>query len=211
MYLNRPAKSSRSLLRRIFGIRLAYLIVSLLILLPASAVALSANSNHLKNLRLEIEELDKAGKDAEVNTKIVELNRFVSTHTNTSLRSSQNDTAPIQLVGRYERAVKALSEKAAQSQGNNNLYLDAQKSCTSAGNIPYTVLALCISQYVADRTGGGQVQTISPPPKELFIYDFSSPLVAFDLAGVLCILTLITAFLVVIRLLAVPVRKYLRK
>lgn len=186
------------ILSRLVHVKIRYVVTLLLCVGGLTIFFLRSNSLHVRELRQDIITLDSAGRDEEVNAKIVELRNFVNTHTNTKLRSGNEP--PVQLQGRYERAIKAAGDEASRTQGSNNLYAEAQNHCTTPGRVLYTVLALCIQQYITDHTPANATLTnIHLPPKELYTYDFVSPAWAPDLAGLGMVVTVILLLVTLIK------------
>ncbi len=187
-----------SIIHKLIHIKIRYLVPALLITAACTTFFLRSNSLHVRELRSEIVALDTAARDKEVDAKIIELRNFVNSHTNTKLRSGNEP--PIQLQGRYERAIKAAGEAASRTQGNSNLYMEAQAHCNTPGKIQYQVLALCIQQYVTDHTpANAALLSIKLPPKELYTYDFVSPTWAPDAAGMGLVLTTMMVVVVLIK------------
>ncbi len=134
-------------------------------------------------------------QNGDIETALRDLREYVYSHMHTQL--AVGDTAirpPIQLKHRYERLLAA--EKDRVSQANTKIYTEAQADCerrfptgpSSSGRIP------CIQEYVASH---GMKQ--QPIPKELYQFDFVSPVWSPDLAGWSLVVTVVLGGLFVLR------------
>src|SRR5688572_29940399 len=151
------------------------------------------NNLHMIELRQAVFTADEQNGDIE--KALRELREYVHAHMHTQL--AVGDTAirpPIQLKYRYERLLQA--EKDRISTANASIYTAAQADCerrfpaglSGSGRIP------CIQEYIA--THGNQEQ---PIPKELYQFDFVSPIWSPDLAGWSLLVTFVLGLLFMIR------------
>ncbi len=143
------------------------------------------NNIHMVRLRQAVFTADEQNGDVE--KALRELREYVYAHMHTQLAvGSTAIRPPIQLKYRYERLLSA--EKDRVSTANASIYTAAQADCeqrfpaglSGRGRVP------CISEYVASH--GIKEQSI---PKELYQFDFVSPLWSPDLAGWSLVLTVI--------------------
>lgn len=155
-------------------------LVSATILCSVIAV-LSLRANNLRMIELRDAVYAADEQNGDVEAALRELRQFVYGHMNTNLRQGTTSSEPpIQLVGRYNRAVAAEQARVAALGGSNQVYVAAQKECENP-NVPLTVRAQCVQDYVT-RNGTG-VAEVKLPPKDIYTFDFASPRWSADLAG----------------------------
>jgi len=150
-----------------------------LLTLPISAWFLRQNNLRMLDLRNIVVAIDQdSGNINEIEPALTELRDYVFTHMNASLPS------PLELQGSFNVAVEQARKKAEQSgQANGDIYRKAQAECERA-EIPLSVRAECIQNYVVSNAIPGEdPQQLDIPPKEQFVYNFVSPTWSFDLAG----------------------------
>lgn len=153
--------------------------LAFLISLPISFYFLRQNNLKMIELRDVVLAVDKESGDiSKTEPKITELRNYVLTHMNASLPN------PLELPGSFNVALDQARNKAAKS-GNVDagIYNAAQAECDRQ-DVPLTVRAECIQNYVLTNSkAGSEPQNIKIPPKERFTYNFVSPSWSFDLAG----------------------------
>jgi len=162
-----------------------------LAILPITAYLLRQNNLRMLELRDVVVAIDQdSGDIAKIEPALTELRNFVLTHMNASLPS------PLELQGSFNLSVEQARKKAEKSgTANGGIYKQAQAECERV-EIPLSVRAQCIQNYVtANAKPGTDVQELQIPPKEQFVYSFVSPTLSFDLAGLATIMTF-TLFIV---------------
>lgn len=177
---------------------------SLIVLVVLAAVCtvltvlfLRANNMRMIELRQAVYAADE--QDGDVEAALRALRQHVYGHMNTNVRSgSTTSEPPIQLVGRFNRAVAAEQARIAASGGSNRVYVEAQKACENP-NVPLTVRAKCVQDYVA--ANGASVPQLQLPPKEIYTFDFVSPRWSPDAAGVSLVFAVVFTCLLAVRLL----------
>lgn len=154
-----------------------YFLVLAVIVSAVCVFALRTNNEHMANLRVAVYTADKNNGD--VAGALHNLQAYVTAHMNTNLSTGPNAVyPPIQLKYTYARLVQA----QAATNGNNQLYTDAQHYCEQQNPNGFSgrVRVPCIEQYVESHGG---VQMASPIPDALYKFDFISPAWSPDLAG----------------------------
>lgn len=175
--------------------------IAFLIMLGLSAYLLRQNNLKMLELRDKVVEIDQESGDIKkIEPALADLRDYVLTHMNASL------PAPLELPGSFNVAVEQARRRAeASGSANSSIYAKAQAECENV-NVPLSVRAQCIQNYVLSNAKPGEEPTgLDLPPKEQFVYNFVSPRISFDLAGIsvlatsaLLIATLTTLFLQVI-------------
>ncbi len=165
-----------------------------LISLPISGFFLRQNNLNMLELRDKVVKIDQdTGNIKKIEPALTELRDYVFTHMNASL------PAPLELPGSFNVSVEQARKKAEQSgSANSSVYKKAQAECERV-EIPLSVRAECIQNYViANAKPGTDAQQLDLPPKEQFVYNFVSPTWSFDLAGLAVVVSslLLTATIV---------------
>lgn len=156
--------------------------------IPLSVWLLRQNNLHMVHLRDEVIVLDRQSSEQATKEKLEELGEYVLGHMNTDMG------APIELPGAYSRAVKRIQEKAASSGDiNSDVYAKAQEVCEDP-NVLLPVRAQCVQDYVSQNARPGtSVDQLEFPDKALYSHSFISPKWSFDFAGIVVLITAMSA------------------
>jgi hypothetical protein len=174
------------------------IIVMFVVFAAASVYELRANNLQMVKLRQAVYATDEQNGDVEAALK--NLREYVYGHMNTNLRSnSSSSEPPIQLAGRFNRALSAEQARVAALGGANQVYVDAQREC-EVSSLPLTARAQCMQNYIT--ANGNGVPQLNLPPKEAYTFDFLSPFWSPDLAGWSIVLASIIGLLLLARLIA---------
>jgi len=175
-----------------------FLIILLALFIVSSGVAVVAlRSNNLNMIKLRQAVYDADKQDGDVASALDSLRIYVYGHMNTGLRAPNSGSQPpIQLVNSFNRAIAAEQTRIATSDSANKLYVDAQKQCELA-SLALTARAQCIQDYVTAHGQGGEAQ-FNLPPKELYTFDFASPVWSPDLAGIMLVAAALTALAIIV-------------
>lgn len=152
--------------------------VLLILLLLGSGVygVYSLRQNNLTMLDLREAVFTADRDDGDTATALSNLQLFVVSHMNTTL-PKLGDQKAIQLKYTYERRVA--SEEARVSAARAALSSEATSYCQSAhAGATFAVRSQCVEDYYAARP-----VTSLKIPKELYAYDFVTPLWVSDRAG----------------------------
>lgn len=164
----------------------------------------SLRANNLKMLQLKNAVYVADEQNGDIEGALQDLRSFVNTHMNTQLRSSDATEPPIQLIHQFNRYIEAEQLKLVNQDGYQ-VYRDAQARCET-GAIPLTARAQCIQEYIV--ANGGNIAQLSIPPKELYTFDFVSPVWSVDVAGISLVLAIISGLLLITRLVLGKVITY---
>jgi hypothetical protein len=188
---------------RFRGLSLVMLVVLFLISLSITIIALRANNINMIRLREAVYSADKHNTD--VNKALNNLRQYVYSHMNTNLRSgSNNSEPPIQLVNQFNRDVDAARQKIVAMGSADKVYIDAQTICEKAG-VPIPERAQCIQNYVVEHGKG--IPQLELPVKEVYTFDFASPIWSPDLAGLSLIVAIVLFVLIIVRLISGQILK----
>lgn len=178
-------------LRR-FGYR--YLVLALCVSSITAIFALRSNNVTVLKLRDEVLLSDKNNGDVE--GALRKLRIYMYGHMNTNLASGSSAVRPpIQLKYRYERLVQA--ERQRVSEETLKVNADAQSICEqkfpkSAGGT--TARIPCVENYISTHT-----PVERQIPDSLYKFDFVSPRWSPDLAGWSIAVSVVLAFIIVLR------------
>lgn len=188
--------------RKVYGIwhrfknlSLATLIIIFIVSLVISVLSLRSNNLNMVKLRQAVFNADKQNGD--INGALNNLRKYVYGHMNTNLRTgSTSSEPPIQLVNQFNRDVDAERARMVAMGSADKVYVDAQTICEKQG-IPIVERAQCIQEYVT-KNGKG-IPQLKLPAKEVYTFDFASPMWSPDLAGLSIIATIIFGLLLISR------------
>lgn len=179
---------------RIRPIKIWYLVV---LFLACSLLCLGAarhNYQHMDSLRTAVYTADE--KNADTVTALQNLQKYVTTHMNTSLTAGSSIYPPIQLKFTYERLQNEASTK--YNQANAAVYTDAQKTCEQQNSTDFSGRnrVPCIERYVADH-GVAPSPVI---PDSMYKFNFASPSWSPDLTGWSLVFSMVLLVAVVVRI-----------
>lgn len=146
-----------------------------------------------------------AAEGGDVSGALSNLQRYVTAHMNTSLPKLGDEKA-IQLKYTYDRLVAAEDQRVSAERVS---IADAAAAfCESAlPNVRLTVRAQCVQEYIEVRP-----VTARTIPKELYTFDFVSPLWSSDAAGWLVVSFIIASVVLLVRVVSgILVRRSLKR
>ena len=172
-----------------------YLLSALLVSGIVTLLALRQNNLKMIELRDAVIQADETGND--VGEALYNLRTHVHAHMNTDLTSGETAIRPpIQLQKTYERLLQ--TERDRVSVANERIYNDAQAICER--RFPTGSLrdgrVQCVEEYVSNNN-----VKENEIPKELYQFDFISPLWSPDLAGWSLIVSVSIVLLLALRFL----------
>lgn len=157
-----------------------------------TVLALRSNNVQMLELRQQVYEADEKGEGVE--EALSELRRYVHGHMWTDLSAGDNAIyPPVQLKNTYERLVAEERQRVAAI--NQRVNQEGTRRCE--GQYPAGQLqarAKCVQDYVAQNSASER-----PVPKELYQFDFVSPVWSPDFAGLSLLLSLLLFALLVVR------------
>lgn len=181
---------------RIRPINVWYLLVLFLVSAIVCVFSLRGNYMHMATLRQAVYDADK--NDGDVKGSLQNLQRYVTTHMNTSLTAGTSIYPPVQLKYTYQR-LQTAAQAAANSQ-NTELYNQAQKYCEQQNSTDFSGRnrVPCIEQYVSDH---GSIKA-APISDALYKFNFASPTWSPDLAGWSLLLSILLLIALLLRVAA---------
>lgn len=175
------------------------LIILLVVFGGSAAFALRQNNLQMIELRNLVTKADE-DPEGDVKTALVNLQHYVGQHMNTSLGNG------IYLQETYQRAYAAAVQQAVNTTNPQaKLYEQVEIECRPVyeRTKSFPAYTLCAKEKL-DKLAPNQdaLANVKTPSADLYHYNFASPLISFDLAGILVILTGVTAIVIIIRLVA---------
>jgi len=189
-------------LQKLSRIRTWQLIVIVLLLMIVSATFLRLNNLGMVERRTAVLAADEKGDKTEIKNTLIELQHFMSSHMNTELNGG------LYLSHTYERDRDAALEAASNSSNpNSKVYQKASIECRSRfqGGVASfrNDYVQCVIEKVASLSAGEDAAAnIKLPKVDNYRYDFSSPALSFDLAGLFVLLTGVLLLIIVLRVIS---------
>ncbi len=175
-------------------VRQSYLVVALIITILVAVTALRQNNLTMIRLRTAVTQADEKGQGTE--EALEALRRHVYSHMNSDLTAGGNAIRPpVQLTKTYERLVSVERDRVAAI--NKKVADDAVAICEQKfpvgqlrdGRVP------CVQEYMTKNS----VSENKIVAKELYQFDFVSPVWSPDLAGWSLVLSAVLFMLLVLR------------
>lgn len=174
-------------------LRQIYLLIAFILMALVAVTALRQNNLTMIRLREAVIAADEKGEGTE--EALEALRQYVYVHMNTDLTTGDNAIRPpIQLTKTYERLVKSERERVASI--NKKVSDEAVAICEQKfpagqlrdGRVP------CVQEYITNNSAKEQ-----PITKELYQFDFVSPVWSPDLAGWSLVLSAVLFMLLALR------------
>lgn len=183
------------------------LLIVFVLLIAASVYTLRQNNLGMVERRNLVKQADENNDN--VQAALTELQRYVASHMNTNLGEG------IFLEHSYQRAYDMAVQAAANAVNpSSQVYKDAEATCrqTYLRDRSYRNYVSCMdTQLKAATPGSDPLANLEQPPAELFTHNFASTRWSPDWAGVSVLLAVITAVLIVLRLLSYIVLRAMLK
>ncbi|HKX72442.1 MAG TPA: hypothetical protein VJM32_00315 [Candidatus Saccharimonadales bacterium] len=163
-----------------------------------SAFFLRQNNLQMIELRNLVKQADETGQGIDI--ALMNLQNYVSGHMNTDLGDG------LALQYSYERAYTAAVDAAAKSSNPNSaIYAQAEAACRPVfqrtRSFPaYTQCAADILSRLAP--GQDALSNLKTPSPDLYRFNYASPVLSFDLAGLTVVLTLVAVIALIFRLVS---------
>lgn len=170
------------------------LLIVFVLLLGLSGYLLRQNNLQMVEYRNLVKMADEKGEGIE--PALADLQSHVTHHMNTNLGEG------IFLEHSYQRAYDAaLKQAASEVNPSSATYIQAEDECRAQyGNSSFQLYLQCIQQRVSNLAPGTDpLQSVKVPPAELYKYNYVSPKLSFDLAGVVVLITCFVGLLILLR------------
>lgn len=169
---------------RLQAVKTWQLIVILLLVTLVAATFLRSNSLGMAQRRTAVLKADESGDKEAVRTKLVDLQRYISSHMNTSLNGG------LYLSHSYEQdRATALEAANGASNPNSAVYQQASIECRArwqggVASFRNDYVQCVIEKVSALSSAADPTAGLKLPRASNYHYDFASPLWTPDLAGV---------------------------
>ena len=152
----------------------------------AAIAVFSLRGNNLRMVEIREQVYIADEKNEDISESLDQLRLYIYRHMNSS--------TTVELKYSYERDVQKTLRKAENNRGGGDIFDDLPADCNTGEFVDRT--APCVQEYIDNRlreVGGGNSEVLKMPDKRLYVYDFKSPLLSFDFAGWMVILSSVSA------------------
>lgn len=185
------------------------LVVLLVLMGFVAATFLRLNNIGMAQRRTAVIDADKTGDQVAIKSRLVDLQRYVSSHMNTYMGT-------IYLEEQYKRDTEAANKAAASDNNpNGNIFKKAQDICapkfSDLGHysLPYQQCVLDeLNKYPA---ASALTSSLKLPKAESYRHSFASPLWSPDFAGFSVLICLLILLVIIARLIGLLVLRILLK
>ncbi len=186
------------------------LVIILFFGLLVSATLLRLNNLNMVELRQAVISADEKLDSEATKAALVDLQRYVSSHMNTSLSPG------VYLEKAYARdRDAAIASASSTSNPQSAAYQAASIECRArfqGGTESFrSDYVQCVIERVKALSPGADASSITLPRANQYRYNFVSPLLSFDLAGFAVLVCVFITGVIVVRILAVIVLRMLLK
>lgn len=149
---------------------------------------------------------DKVGDNNVTESRLYDLQRYVSEHANA-------DSGPFFLEQQYRRDVQKLVDAAAgQGNPNGNINVKAEAICKPQYKVWSLAYVQCFTDELAKYPPSSDpVQNVKLPTVDLYRYDFAAPQWSPDFAGWSLVACGVIAVMILVRLSGLVVLRLLLK
>jgi hypothetical protein len=196
-------KQVRWTLKQIQRVKTWQLVILLILISFVVATFLRLNNIGMVERRAAVINADNAGDSQSTQSRLYDLQRYVSSHMNTSLGNG------VYLEASYNRERNRLiAEATSSSDSNSNIYKKVQEVCMPQFSYWSYAYVMCtyneLSKYPASNN---LVSSIKEPSIDLYRYNFISPLWSPDFAGWSVLICVVILIMIIVRLTSVIILK----
>lgn len=183
------------------------LLIVLILFVFLSATFLRLNNIGMIERRNAVYVADKEGDTQKIKKQLIELQHYVSTHMNTSLDRG------IYLEHSYNRDREVAITTAANAHNTQSeIYQKASLECRAKfqGGVDSfrNDYVRCVEAAVSSLPAEQQLETYLPRAAS-YHYNFASPYISFDIAGIATIITICLGVFIFVRLLLLYLLRWL--
>lgn len=196
-------KQIKRRLRIIQRVKTWQLVIVLLIMLVISATFLRLNNIGMVERRNAVLSADKGKDVAEIKLKLLELQRYVTSHMNSNMGKG------IYLETSYQTAVSDAYVSAVDKK-SSNIYETVQGVCAPRYSTWSLSYVRCVTDELAKYPEGQTLTSkIKQPNPDSFLHVFVSPLWSPDLAGWSVLLSVVILIMITVKFTSVIILKIL--
>jgi len=199
----------RRSIKQLQRIKTWQLVILLILVGFIAATFLRLNNIGMTQRRTAVLDADKAGEQTALKGRLLDLQRYVSSHMNASMGT-------IYLEEQYKRdSEKANQAAASDDNPNGNIFKKAQDICAPRfkhlGNFS-TAYKQCVLDELAKYPAASELTTSLKLPKaDAYRHSFSSPLWSPDFAGFSVLACFFIVFIIMARLVGLVVLRIILK
>lgn len=199
-------KSVKRNLKKIQRIHTWQLLVLFVLSSILSASFLRLNNIGMVQRRAAVISADKSGDSAALQNRLIELQRYVTSHMNTDMGKG------VFLENTYQTAVNDAYEKAANSEDSNNIYKTVQDICAPKFTSWSIAYVNCVSNELAKYPAGSNLASVVQKPSyNAYVHNYISPIWSPDFAGFLVLISVVILIMIIIRITSVLILKLMLK
>ncbi len=198
-------KRTKRSIYRLQRVKTWQLVVLFALSAVVAATFLRLNNIGMVERRAAVISADEAGDDTVTTQRLYDLQRYVTSHMNTSMGTG------LYLEESYKRDTKAAyDEVASGSNENGNIYKKAQEVCAPQfDSYSYAYLQCTTSELAKYPAAADLESSVDLPKADSYRHNFVSPIWSPDFAGWSVLITLIIGFMIIVRLIALGVLKFM--
>jgi len=195
-------KQVRQNLGRLQRVKTWQLIILLILASFVSATFLRLNNIGMVDRREAVYTADNAGDDKIIQSRLYDLQRYVSAHMNTDMDKG------VFLIATYNREKQKLIADASTGP-SGNIYKKAQDVCAPRFTSWSPAYVQCTVNELAKYPAGDDLNKsvyLSPGP---YLYNYASPLWSPDFAGWSLVICVVILIMIIARFIGVLILKIL--
>jgi hypothetical protein len=196
----------RRSIRQLQKVKTWQLVILLIICGFIAATFLRLNNVGMVDRRDAVLMADANGDPAVIQSRLYDLQRYVSSHMNASMGT-------IYLENQYKRdSQRTIDEASGDSNPNGNIYKKAQESCAPRFTSYSQAYLQCTVDYLAQYSPADEpASSVALPKSDLYRHSFASPLWTPDFAGWSVLACVVIVIMIVGRLVGLLVLKIMLK
>lgn len=181
------------------------LFVLLVLSIFVAATFLRLNNIGMIERRTSVMDADAAGNNTATQTRLYDLQRYVSSHMNTDMGKG------VYLESTYKRDAQAAYTAASNDNNpNGNIYKKAQDVCAPRfTRYSYAYLQCTLSELAKYPASDNLISSVKLPQASMYLHVFVSPLWSPDFAGLSVLVCIAILTMIIVRLIGVGILKLL--
>lgn len=194
-------------LKRLQSIKTWQLVIVFIMASFVAATFLRLNNIGMVERRTAVINADKTGNEKNIQNRLYDLQRYVSSHMNADMGKG------VYLESSYQRAVQtAYSKVSTTSNPNGNIYKKAQQVCAPRFTHWSLAYVQCTTEELSKYPAGTSlVDSIQLPRADMFLHNYVSPLWTPDFAGFSVLICVVIFIIILARFTSVIILRILLK
>jgi len=194
-------------LKRLQDIKTWQLVILFILSVFVAATFLRLNNIGMVERRTAVMTADTAGDDTVTQNRLYDLQRYVTSHMNTSMGKG------VYLESSYKRDVEiAYTEASKDSNPNGNIYKTVQEVCAPKFTTwSYAYIKCSTDELAKYPASSNLVSSVNLPKAETYLHVFASPLWSSDFAGWSVVVSGVILIMIILRFIGVIILRMLLK